>query len=399
MNRFKFSRRSFLSGSLVASGFLLAPDIFKSLKASSMEEIEFAKRDPLKFAERNGIVNPIHKIILTGIVAPNSHNSQPWKIKILSDKQFELYADGNRQLLPIDPVNRQLYHTQGTFIEFASIASEQLGYDLKVQLFPQGIDKAQTIGTLPIAKFTLSDKRLNKLNSSGFYEAINNRQMNRGQYSGDYLGEELGQEILSLVKPNFASLVFVFGQNRIQEIIPMFQKSFEREISNPIQNNVSREWFRISKEDIYTKRDGITLEGNGLKQPILWMAKTFFMDMSEEGWNSEDSVKQANESFAKSLETSKGFVFLVSRGLDDAKSWVQAGREFGRLTLACAKLGIAFHTMNQAFVDTKESNETHDQFKKSLNLPKDARIQLAGRMGYAEPSFVSPRRELKEFIL
>lgn len=116
MNFSIFSRKKFLKGSLLGSIALYIPSFLSTLGAESSEDIEFARKDPLGFADSKGINDPILKILLTGITAPNSHKTQPWKIKLDGKNSFLLFADKNRQLLPIDPINlRALPYPRGLF--------------------------------------------------------------------------------------------------------------------------------------------------------------------------------------------------------------------------------------------------------------------------------------------
>jgi hypothetical protein len=66
-------------------GILTMPDLFNQVFAYS-KEIEFSKRHPKEFAERECITDSILKILLYTILASNSHNTQPWKIKIESSR-------------------------------------------------------------------------------------------------------------------------------------------------------------------------------------------------------------------------------------------------------------------------------------------------------------------------
>jgi nitroreductase len=42
------------------------------------------------------------------ILAPSSHNTQPWLFKVIGDNIIELYADRTRALALVDPVDRAL---------------------------------------------------------------------------------------------------------------------------------------------------------------------------------------------------------------------------------------------------------------------------------------------------
>jgi|JI10StandDraft_1071094.scaffolds.fasta_scaffold181552_2 hypothetical protein len=396
MNFSHFSREKFLKGSLLGSIALSIPSFLSTLGAESSEDIEFARKDPLGYADSNRINDPILKIVLAGITAPNSHNTQPWKIKLDSKNSFLLFADKNRQLLPIDPINRQLYHSQGTFLEFASLAAAELGFVSKISLFPRGVDTLKNTGKSPVAKFSI--EKSSKVIKEEIFKALPNRQMNRGEYSGDYISKETISKFDPIMKNRPTQIQHILGESKVEEFLTIFIQSFSDEIASPERNNVTRDWFRITSNDIYAKRDGITLEGNGLQEPILWLAKNFFLDLSPEGWNSESSLDQSNEAFSKGVNSSKGLVFFISKGTDNPKTWVDVGRDFARYSLACAHLNLSFHTMNQALVDYPESLKYHHILKQKLNLPASARIQLAGRIGEYKQSFVSPRRDIKEFL-
>ena len=131
---------------------------------------------------------------------------------------------------------------------------------------------------------------------------------------------------------------------------------------------------------------------------MLWLARNFFVSLSPKDWNSKSALQQSLDTFKDLVYTSKGFLFLVTEGKDDPITWVNTGRDFSRICLSIPANGFVFHTMNQAFVDYPESLEFQTQIRNLLNLKPEAKIQLGGRLGKADLSFFSPRRDLKEVI-
>ena len=389
------SRKKFLFSSTLGMGMLTMPDLFNQVFANS-KEIEFSKRYPKEFAERESITDSILKILLFGITAPNSHNTQPWKIQIESPNSFYLYADKERQLLPIDPINRQLYHSMGTFLEFLEIGAREWGIQLKISLFPKGIDSIEKTGTLPVAKIELQPK--SNLEKDPLAKYIPLRQMNRKKYEGEFLTDENYRFILETSGVRSTKIVYSSEKKQLNSLIEILLESFKKEIESYEKNEISRVWFRLSEKDIYSKRDGITLEGNGLTNPVLWLARNFFVSLSPKDWNSKSALQQSLDTFKDQVYSSKGFLFLVTEGKDDPITWVNTGRDFSRICLAIPANGFVFHTMNQAFVDYPESLEFQTQIRNLLNLKPDTKIQLGGRLGKADLSFFSPRRDLKEVI-
>ncbi|WP_330696173.1 hypothetical protein, partial [Anaerotignum sp.] len=66
--------------------------------------------------EKNIMSEGEFQLIRGGIASSSSHNMQPWKIKILDENTFLLYGDMDKTLPVIDPDNKQLLMSLGTFI-------------------------------------------------------------------------------------------------------------------------------------------------------------------------------------------------------------------------------------------------------------------------------------------
>jgi hypothetical protein len=101
-------------------------------------------------------LNPLlSKAISFGIKAPNPHNTQAWKIKILDAESFLLYVDETRLLPASDPPARQIHLGQGTFIEMLSVGMTGEGYETLVDYFPEGEYVSEECGRKPVARITV----------------------------------------------------------------------------------------------------------------------------------------------------------------------------------------------------------------------------------------------------
>ncbi|MBN1623794.1 MAG: hypothetical protein JW903_05460, partial [Clostridia bacterium] len=79
-------------------------------------------------------------LIRAGIMAASSHNMQPWKVRIDSESSFTLLADMSKILPVIDPDNKQLMMSQGTFIGAVKSYAKEQGIDLRVEYIMQDTD-------------------------------------------------------------------------------------------------------------------------------------------------------------------------------------------------------------------------------------------------------------------
>jgi nitroreductase len=75
------------------------------------------------------------------IIAPSSHNTQPWLFKIVGDNIIELYADRTRALAVVDPDDRELTISCGAALSHLQIAIRHFGYVYKVKLFAGSINE------------------------------------------------------------------------------------------------------------------------------------------------------------------------------------------------------------------------------------------------------------------
>lgn len=393
----KHSRESFLKKSLALGTMVSFVSLQKSLYAFGDKENAKHRENPIAYAESLGYTSPIDQILITGILAPNSHNSQPWKFKKISDREFYLFGDGEKQLPEIDPINRQFYHTQGCFLELCHLTADSLMFDTEIKLFPKGKPNQKNFAKIPIAKVSIQPKT--KCVHDFLFSGVSKRRMNRSEYSGEILSKEELEAVHSFARPFQHKIRFINDPTEMNSILPILLDAFAMETNRYESNELNRKWFRLSKESMVEHRDGLTLEGNGLSGIKLWFAKTFFVNLSKESWHNEDSKQAAINLFRSQVQSSKALVFFISDGKDDETTWIQTGRDFMRYTLSCAVKNIAFHTMNQAVEDYPESRIYTKQLKQILNLKPNEEIQLIARLGRSSYEFDSYRRDLNSFFM
>ncbi|ABZ92818.1 Conserved hypothetical protein [Leptospira biflexa serovar Patoc strain 'Patoc 1 (Ames)'] len=393
----KLSRESFLKKSLTMGSLISLTSLQKELYAFGSEENKKHRANPIAYAESLGYTEPIDQILLTALLAPNSHNSQPWKFQKISESEFYLFGDGDKQLPEIDPKNRQFYHTQGCFLELCHLTADSLMFDTTIKLFPKGKPSGKTFSKFPIAKVSLQPKT--KCVHDFLFSGVSERRMNRSVYSGELLTNEELNDIHSFARPFQNQIRWTNDPILLKSILPILTDAFAMETNRYESNELNRKWFRLSKEEMYENRDGLTLEANGLSGLKLWFAKTFFVNLTKEVWHSEDSKRAAIEMFSSQANSAKALVFFISEGKDDETTWIQTGRDFMRYTLSCAVKNIAFHTMNQAVEDYPESRVFTKQLNGILKLKPNEEIQLIARVGRSDYQFDSLRRDLNSFFI
>jgi hypothetical protein len=74
------------------------------------------------------------------VLAPSSHNAQPWKFGVSCD-EIALFVNPDRWLRVADPDQRELYGSIGCALENLLIAAEHFGYNYQVNYFPEALNQ------------------------------------------------------------------------------------------------------------------------------------------------------------------------------------------------------------------------------------------------------------------
>lgn len=83
-------------------------------------------------AERQVTESMLAALVRYAVMAPSSHNSQPWRFRIQGDR-IELSADRDRRLPIADPEDRELHISLGCALENLLIAIERNGFGHEVE--------------------------------------------------------------------------------------------------------------------------------------------------------------------------------------------------------------------------------------------------------------------------
>jgi len=387
-------RRNFLYQGLQVGAFLTMPQFLASCKSyegldDSLHQREILNAEVKKLA-------PILQAISIGITAPNPHNTQAWKFLIHDELSMSLYADEKRLLMETDPTTRQIHLGQGSFIELFCIGAKEIGYDVKIELLPEGENLLMDVGKKPIAYLQL--KANQSINKDVIYTSVAKRAINRSNYEGDLLTQFELETIQSICQLHYSTFHYSNIESEMQTIQNSILEAINIETNSLAKNDESRFWFRYNDDEIFTKKDGISLRGNGLSGIKYWMARNFFLRKGKTAWNSESGRKQSIAAMEKPLMTAKAFAFLKT-ATNTQKDWINAGRDFARLHLGVTQAGFVLHPYSQILQEYPEMKQAQQKFNDHLNIREPEKIQMLFRLGRSDYKFFSPRRSISDMVI
>lgn len=340
---------------------------------------------------------PILRALRSGITAPNPHNTQAWKFKIINDKEALLYVDENRTLPETDPTTRQIHIGQGAFLEHCRLGANAIGYRAEFKILPEGEYKVSNIGKYPTAHIALK-KSTQREADSYLYQAIPERATNRTSYHGEWMGENLFNNIVASVNPRYADFHYVPENAARADHFPLLKSGFVIEMKTRAKSEESRKWFRLSDKEIRAKRDGITLQGNGISGLKLFLARNFFFSLEPEVYHSQESITYAIENFSKALDSSAGLVYMRTED-NRMRNWIECGVDYARFQLELTSRSLVMQPMSQALQEYVENEGVFHAYRRLTQTKGSQKVQMVMRIGKSNYFFKSPRRDLNSMVI
>ena len=339
---------------------------------------------------------PIVHAIAYGIHAPNPHNTQAWKVELLSDLEALLFIDERRLLPATDPQARQIHIGAGCFIETLAVGMSVHGYETEVAYLPLGSHGFEQIGRKPVASIALAPSRA--AGRDPLAEFIPLRQSNRKPYRGPLLSSDEATQIRGLSKLEHSELRIITQPEEMRPLLDVFRRAWKIESTTPHLFEESRIWFRFNERQRQTKRDGLSIAQLGIDGPKRRLTEWSLRNGDPKRWFSPLSVRSSLTSYYKGIDSSKALVLLTT-DTNEQLDWLRVGRDYARLALAVTSLGLTSHPLSQVLQEYSENATIQVEFNELLGIREPAKVQMAARIGRAERAYVALRRDPQDFLI
>lgn len=364
--------------------------VMVSLFSTQFIQAQFEKR-----SNPNDYNTPVMKAIAYGLTAPNPHNTQSWYIDTLSETEMFLYV---KHVLPeTDPPARQIIIGAGCFIECLAVGMTHEGFETQVEYLPQGdytVEKNQ-IGIKPIAKITLA--KSDTISNDILYNNIYQRQSNRSPYKGKMITEKEFDDLRNLTGKTHSEMLFINNPESMKPYQDIFYEAMEIETITRHTSDETRKLFRFSETERQEKKDGLSLPQSGVDGIMLPMIEKSMKNGDSLTWHSERMVKATMKSMKNSIYSAKGIVMFKTE-TNTKTDWIKTGRDFARYNIAVAKKELATSHYNQVIQEYGEMQALQKEFNTLTKTRGDEKIQLIVRIGRANPTYTSWRRNAEDYI-
>jgi hypothetical protein len=359
------SRREFIAGSVaVAASMPLAGcarhDMTDYQAAASSLRATLAENPDMQ------------QMIRYATLAPNGHNSQPWRFSI-NGGFASIVPDLSRRTPVVDPDDHHLFVSLGCASEnllIAGAAHGRPGQMLFLNTDGGRIDVGLERGA--------ADK-------SALYNAIPKRQSTRSAYDGRAVSAGDLKMLEAASEVDGVSLLLITDKPRREAILEQVVAANTRQMDDTAFVQELKKWVRFNADEALAKKDGLFGPVSGNSTAPSFVGRTLFSQFLD--------TEAENDKYARHIRSSPGIAVFVGDKADK-DHWVKVGRSFQRFALQATALGLRHAHINQPVEDTK----IRPQFASWLGIP-GMRPDLVVRFGYAPALPMSLRRAVTDVLI
>ena len=329
------------------------------------------------------------------ILAPNSHNRQPWLVDLREPDVITLFVDRQRLLPQTDPQFRQIVVSQGTFLEALVLALRERGIAPRVTLFPDGEFAPHALDERSVARVEWAGVSPEATTRDPLFAQILRRHTAKVEYD---VTREVSLAMLAALRTALVDPAVAYGATvdpaRREDLRTLCWESARVELLTPATVMESVRLTRVGPAEITRYRDGIAI--NELMPRVADAVGAF--DREHPPVEGSTAYSQMMKRFEGHSRTAMGFVWLSTpRGAGapgPRSAEVRAGRAYYRLQLKATELGLQVHPMSQAAQEFPEMKLHYDRLHQLLvaRSAADEPVQMFCRIGYADPGRATPRR-------
>ena len=308
------------------------------------------------------------------VLAPSSHNTQPWLFSI-GDDDVESYADRTSALAVVDPDDCELIMSCGAALFNLRTAFRHFGYACIVETFPKRGNPDL------LAHIRPGDKRAAAAEEQLLFQAIPQRHTNRLPFEDRDVPELLLSELQSAAEAEGAWLHIVRGSDARNEVADLIAQGDYLQASDKRFRRELAAWLHPNRTQ---SRDGIPGYAFGVGD---WASYVGPLMIRTFDWGKGQAAKD------RQLATGSPVLAVVGTENDKPPDWLQAGQALERMVLRARAEGVWASFMNQPIEVPKLRPKLLDVMGRK-GFP-----QLLVRMGYGPDVKGTPRRPVSEVLL
>ncbi len=321
--------------------------------------------DPTNYPSEGSLNERIRFLLNFAILAPSSHNTEPWKFRV-RDNRIDVLLDFSRWLEVADDDQRELHISVGCALENLLVAAEHFGLGYDCVLLPKADDPSVAASVAFKEQGVPAPFRPKVL-----FNMIPARHTNHQKYEDRAIPDDVLQLMLATCPDDDITLNLT-GDPKIKLLVDgLVVRGDAIEFADP----------RFREELAYWIGQGVF--GTGWLMSKIGKLAVSYIDMGKSQAKKDSDILMSSP-----------ILGLISSKQDDRRSQLKVGQVYQRLSLLAASYGIWCQPMSQIVQIPELKIEVASLIPDSELVP-----QHPFRMGYAPAAKQrTPRRELEEML-
>ena len=329
-----------------------------------------------EFPDRGSVEEKLKFILNYAIVAPSSHNTQPWLFKIDSEAIY-LYADRGRGLFVADPKDRELIISCGTALFNLRIALHHFGYKGQIITFPD----PSNVNLL--ARIKLGYPKAESTDDKLLFSAIPKRHTNRQNYQWWDAPQSFLRWLQSDAELEGAWLHIVNKGTVRHQVAELVVQAEHLLMDDPNYRMELANWIRPANNITH---DGMPGYAQGINEYLDFTTPLFALVL-----RTFDLGNTVAERSRKLVEQSPAIAVLGTKN-DTNFDWLIAGQALEKILLRGQAVGLRSSFLNQPV----QVPELRSELSKILSQSGSPQIIL--RLGFCKEGKPTPRRGVDEVL-
>jgi hypothetical protein len=312
------------------------------------------------------------------ILAPNPHNRQPWRIKLVGTDQALISCDLEKRLPQTDPFDRQILIGFGCFLEVARIAAAERGVRMDIEPFPEGLP-GERLDAQPIASVRfVKDPSVKK---DPLFRFIATRRSNKRPYD---MTKPVDQQAIaalaaSAIDKSGLQVVATKANGMVQSLRTLSWDAWLIEFFTRHTWQETVDLMRIGKAEIEANPDAVSVGGAFLDA----MALTGQLTREKMATPGTIAHNSAMDRYKPTLASGMAYSWIIT-DTNTRRDQLNAGQAWVRVNLEATRQNLGFHPISQALQEYKEMQAEYAKVHTMLGAKPGQCVQMLVRLGHGE---------------
>lgn len=316
--------------------------------------------------------------------APSPHNTQPWRLRVIAEREAELLYDPDRLLPDTDADGRFMTTTLGIFVEAIVVAAAARGHDLAVGYDGRALDPRASgpalFATLRLVPYP-RDEPFGR-------ELLLERRTSRLPYDGRPLDEDLLEELRELASRYGHGFSWSSESGLVRRTVALNEETLFSDMSDPVIRNEIGRWLRFSAGEAARRRDGFAPAALGFPGGLL---RLFFR---AHGLLELPVVRGVARRLYRRTMRGTRTIGWLSGPFDAPAECFAAGRMLLRFWLTLTREGAQLHPFGSVITNAV----AYARLQELVGTPSEGTLWLVARLGYSAEPPRSSRLEVGELL-